>query len=276
MGWLMEQRIGFIGGGNMAGALLRGLIHSGLSRAELLQVSDPSEERRRQLADELGVTVSDDNRAVAAASDVVVLAVKPQVLPRVLTELTGAEVGVEAPTKLWISVIAGATTARIEAGLGGTPRVVRSMPNTPAIVGAGATALARGAHATEDDLKVVEALFASVGRTSLLDEGLLDAITGLSGSGPAYVMLIIEALSDGGVRAGLPRTVATTFAAQTVYGAAKLLLDSQQHPAQLKDAVTSPGGTTIAGLEELERRGVRGALIGAVQAATKRSRELGS
>ncbi len=272
----MEQRIGFIGGGNMAAALLRGLIQSGLSRAELLQVSDPSEDQRRRLADELGVEVSADNRAVADASDVVVLAVKPQVLPRVLAELTDAAAGGQETAKLWISVIAGATTARIEAGLGGAPRVVRSMPNTPALVGAGATALARGAHATEEDLKLAEALFGSVGRTSLLDEGLLDAITGLSGSGPAYVMLIIEALSDGGVRAGLPRAVATAFAAQTVYGAAKLLLDSQQHPAQLKDAVTSPGGTTIAGLEELERHGVRGALIGAVQAATKRSKELGS
>lgn len=276
MGWLMEQKIGFIGGGNMAGALLRGLIQAGLSRPELLRVSDPSAEQRRRLEEELGVETSDDNRSVASASDVVVLSVKPQVLEGVLTELSAGATTPDATGKLWVSVVAGVTTRRIEDALGGAPRVVRSMPNTPALVGAGATALARGAHATKEDLRLAGELFGSVGQTTVLDEGHLDAITGLSGSGPAYVMLVIEALSDGGVRAGLPRAVATAFAAQTVYGAAKLLLESQQHPAQLKDAVTSPGGTTIAGLEELERLGVRGALMAAVGAATRRSRELGS
>lgn len=270
---VMEQKIGFIGGGNMAGALVRGLLAAGLARPEQLRVSEPNEVRRSELASELGVSVSSDNRRVADESDVVVIAVKPQVLPGVLRELHGSD---PKQAKLWVSVVAGVTTQTLETGLGSAPRVVRSMPNTPAIVGAGATALAGGAHARPEDLELAQSLFGSVGDTSVLDESLLDAITGLSGSGPAYVMLVIEALSDGGVRAGLPRAIATRFAAQTVFGAAKLLLETKQHPAQLKDAVTSPGGTTSAGLEELERHGVRGALIAAVQAATRRSRELGS
>lgn len=269
----MQHKIGFIGGGNMARALARGLLGSGMSRTEQLRISEPSDERRRELAQELGVVVSADNRDVAGASDVVILAVKPQVLPDVLQELQPIA---RSESKLWISVAAGIATRTIEQALGDASRVVRCMPNTPALVGAGAAALAGGAHATAEDLEIARALFESVGQATLLDESLLDAVTGLSGSGPAFVSLVIEALSDGGVRAGLPRAVASLLAAQTVLGTAKLLLESQQHPAQLKDAVTSPGGTTIAGLEELERHGVRGAFIAAVQAATRRSRELGS
>jgi pyrroline-5-carboxylate reductase len=269
----MDRKIGFIGGGNMAGALVRGLLGAGLARPDQIAVSEPQRERREQLGRELGIAVHADNRAVAADAELVVIAVKPQVLGGVLGELHGVP---ETGSKLWLSVVAGATTGRLEIGLGGGARVVRSMPNTPALVGAGATAIARGAHATDADVETARTLFGSVGRTTVVDENLLDAITGLSGSGPAYVLLVIEALSDGGVRAGLPRAIATEFAAQTVLGTAKLLMETQEHPAALKDAVTSPGGTTIAGLEELERHGVRGALIAAVQAATRRSRELGS
>jgi pyrroline-5-carboxylate reductase len=268
----MEQTIGFIGAGNMAGALIRGLIRAGVASPERIVASDPSAERRAELSGELGISVETDNLAVAAASDVVVLSVKPQVLPGILPNLRATA---RERSRLWISVAAGTKTRAIEEGLGGGVRVVRVMPNTPALVGAGATAIARGSAATEDDVRLTTTLFDAVGRTAVLDEAHLDAITGLSGSGPAFVLLVIEALSDGGVRAGLPRAVATSFAAQTVYGTAKLLLETGQHPAALKDAVTSPGGTTITGLEELERQGVRGALIAAVHAATLRSRELG-
>ena len=269
----MQHKLGFIGGGNMAKARVRGLLDSGASQRDQLRIGEPSAERRQRLADELGVVVTADNQEVASWCDVVVLAVKPQVLSGVLEELRPLAQG---ESRLWISVVAGAATQKIAQGLGASPRIVRSMPNTPALVRAGATALARGAHATDEDVEIARTLFDSVGATTVLDESLLDAVTGLSGSGPAFVLLMIEALSDGGVRAGLPRDVATAFAAQTVLGTAQLLLESQRHPAELKDAVTSPGGTTIAGLEELERHGVRGAFIAAVQAATRRSRELGS
>ncbi len=269
----MEHKIGFIGAGNMSSALVRGLIRAGVATPERILASDPSAERREELRGELGIAVSADNLAVAAESDVVVLGVKPQILPGLLPHLRAVA---RERSRLWVSVAAGTKTQAIEEGLGGGVRVVRVMPNTPALVGAGAAAIARGSLATEDDVRLTSALFDAVGRTAVLDEVHLDAITGLSGSGPAFVLLVIEALSDGGVRAGLPRAVATSFAAQTVYGTAKLLLETGQHPAVLKDGVTSPGGTTITGLEELERLGVRGALIAAVQAATKRSRELGS
>jgi pyrroline-5-carboxylate reductase len=268
----MEQTIGFIGAGNMASALIRGLIRAGVARPEQVIASEPSAERGAELEKELGISVVTDNLSVASRSDVVVLGVKPQVLPGILPNLRAAA---REKSRLWVSIAAGTKSSTIEEGLGGGVRVVRVMPNTPALVGAGAAAISRGSVATDEDVSLTVQLFDAVGRTAVLDEGHLDAITGLSGSGPAFVMLIIEALSDGGVRAGLPRNVATTFAAQTVYGAAKLLLETGQHPGVLKDAVTSPGGTTITGLEELERHAVRGALISAVHAATKRSKELG-
>ncbi len=269
----LSQRVGFIGAGNMATALLRGLIRAGICSPKQLRASDPSSERLSKLAEELGFEASASNTAVARDSDIVVLAVKPQVMARVLDGIREAE---PPSDRLWVSLAAGVTTEFIERGLGhDAPRVVRVMPNTPALVGEGATGIAPGKHAVESDLDLAQKMFGSVGRTALLAESQLDAITGLSGSGPAFIMLVIEALSDGGVRAGLPRTVATEFAAQTVLGAAKLLLESGEHPGQLKDAVTSPGGTTIAGIEALERHGLRAALIAAVQAATNRSRELG-
>jgi len=200
-----------------------------------------------------------------------VLAVKPQHMPAVLKEIAK---GVEG-RHLFVSVAAGVPLSAMASALGQNTRIIRVMPNTPCLVGAGATAFARGAKATEEDAALVERLFSTIGIAMEVTEPLLDAVTGLSGSGPAYVFQVIEAMSDGGVRSGLPRNVATRLAAQTVLGAAKMVLDTGEHPAALKDGVASPGGTTIAGLHELERGALRGALINAVEAATKRSQELG-
>lgn len=264
-------RIGFVGGGNMAEALVRGLLESGAAKAGSVRVCDPSQARRDRLTERYGVTASDDNAAVAGWAELVVLAVKPQVMKDALESIAAFL----SPDALVVSIAAGVPIASIEAALPKGRRVVRAMPNTAAIVRAGATAIAKGRSATDADLQMARALFEAVGRCVVVPEKLLDAVTGLSGSGPAYVMLVIEALADGGVHAGLPRDVAQTLAAQTVYGAAKLQLETGEHPGVLKDRVTSPGGTTIAGLAELEDHGVRGAFIDAVYAATERSKELG-
>lgn len=269
---MLNRKFGFIGGGQMARALARGWVDRQLVRPEQIAVHDPSAEAVRRFQEELaGASVLSDNAAVVAASDVIVLAIKPQQLADVAAGLPGG-VGSQ---KLVVSVLAGVPLARLTAALG-TERVVRVMPNTPALVGAGAAGYALGPGATADDDRLVESLLAAVGVAFRLEEKLLDAVTGLSGSGPAYVFLMIEALSDGGVRMGLPRSVATALAAQTVLGAAMMVQKTGQHPAVLKDQVASPGGTTIAGLEQLERLGVRGALMAAVEAATRRSIELGA
>jgi pyrroline-5-carboxylate reductase len=223
------------------------------------------------LKEKHGVVTTSDNHALVKASDVVVLAVKPQVIDKVLEGASGDF----RPGQLVISVAAGVPVAAIESRLADGVHVVRSMPNTPATVDAGATAIAPGTFATEADLEVARKLFAAVGRVVTLDESLLDAVTGLSGSGPAYVMLMIEALADGGVKVGLHRDTALLLAAQTVFGSAKLLLETGEHPGRLKDMVTSPGGTAIAGLHTLESGGLRRTLIDAVEAATARSQALG-
>jgi pyrroline-5-carboxylate reductase len=267
---MIDAKIGFLGGGNMAGALVKGLLASGVSSADRLQVSDVSAERRAELEAAHGIRTSSDNLAVVDTSEIVVLAVKPQVVPRVLTEVGAALAG-----KLLVSIAAGISTATLAERVPASARLVRTMPNTPALVLAGITAIAAGPRATAADLATTRALFDAVGRSVLLDEGQLDAVTGLSGSGPAYALLVIEALADGGVRMGLPRDTAQLLAAQTVYGSAKMLLDTSEHPARLKDRVTSPGGTTIAGLYALERAGVRFAMMDAVGSATERSVALG-
>lgn len=267
---LAGKVIGLVGGGNMAEALVRGLLAANVCSASRLHVSEPAAARRAHLQREHGVQVTADNAALGAAADVVVLAVKPQAMDTALASLKGA---LRADAVL-LSIAAGVTSARIEAALGESVRVVRAMPNTAAMALAGATAVARGARATENDVALARALFSAVGRCVEVNESAMDAVTGLGGSGPAYVMLVIEALADGRVHAGLPRDVALLLAAQTVYGAAKLQLDSGEHPAVLKDRVTSPGGTTIAGLARLEAAGVRGAFIDAVCAATRRAGEL--
>jgi pyrroline-5-carboxylate reductase len=232
--------------------------------------SAPREERRRELADKYGIRATADNRE-AARQSIVVLSVKPQILSRVLEEVADA-VSAES---LVISIAAGVPVGAIQPRLRPGTRVVRAMPNTPALVDAAATAIARGEHADEADLEDAKRIFDAVGITVVLDESLLDAVTGLSGSGPAYVFLILEALSDAGVKVGLSRRTAQLLAAQTLLGSAKLLIETNEHPGRLKDMVTSPGGTAITGLHTLEHGGVRTTLMNAVEAATRRSRELG-
>jgi pyrroline-5-carboxylate reductase len=268
---LSAKSIGFLGGGNMAEALIRGLVGKAQVAPEQVWASGPRSERMAELAERYRIRTTTDNRELAGAVEILVLAVKPQILDRVLLEVAGHI----APGTLVISLAAGISTAAIERRLAQTARVIRSMPNTPALVGAGATAIARGSHAGDDDLALAKLMFDSVGITVVLEEGQLDAVTGLSGSGPAYIFLILEAMADAGVKVGLSRRTAQRLAAQTVMGSAKMLLDTDGHPGQLKDMVTSPGGTAIAGLHTLEQGGLRTTLINAVEAATVRARELG-
>ncbi len=266
------RKIGFVGGGNMAGAFIRGLLQSGTVTADQIRASDVSEERLAELRAKHGIQVTADNEEIARWADVVVIAVKPQIVDRILAPIAAAL----AEGDLVISIAAGVPIEALEARLPPGTRVVRTMPNTAAVALAGATALAPGAHATAPVVEVARALFEAVGRCVVLDETLLDAVTGLSGSGPAYVMVMIEALADGGVKVGLGRDIALLLAAQTVYGAAKLQLETGEHPGRLKDMVTSPGGTAIAGLHTLESGGLRRTLIDAVEAASTRSAELGA
>jgi pyrroline-5-carboxylate reductase len=265
----LTERIALIGGGKMGEALIRALCDNDLAAPEQIAASDPLAARRASLAP-LGVRIAADNGDAVRDADLVIVAVSPAVVPAVLNEIGPAR----KPESLIVSIAAGVTLDQIESRLPpGTP-VVRVMPNTPVQVGAGAAGVARGRHATAAHAERVLQIFGAAGRAVEVPERLIDAVTGLSGSGPAYVCLVIEALADGGVKMGLPRDVALTLAAQTVYGAAKLILETGKHPAQWKDMVASPGGTTIAGLAELERSAVRGALIDAVEAATLRAREL--
>jgi pyrroline-5-carboxylate reductase len=273
-GVLDGRRIGFLGAGAMGEALAGGLVAAGVPAARL-QAADPDPARRTRVSEALGIAAGADNAALVATSDVVVLAVKPGLVAEVLGGVRKADAEAAA-RPLWISIAAGVPIARLAAGLPPGARIVRAMPNTPALVRAGATAFAANAAATASDRALAQALFESVGLAwEAPDEGLLDAVTGLSGSGPAYVFVFLEALGDAGVRAGLPRDVAHRLACQTVLGSAKLALESGLHPGQLKDRVTSPGGTTIAGLARLEAEGFRRAVLDAVEAATRRARELG-
>lgn len=267
----MDKTIGFVGAGNMAEALIKGLIRSGIAPKQV-HGSGPRAERLEELQARYGIETTSDNRALVARSDTVVLSVKPQIMRRILDEIAETL----RPQALVISIAAGIPIAAIEGRLRPGARVVRAMPNTPALVDAGATALARGEHATSDDLQAAKRIFDAVGVTVILDEAQLDAVTGLSGSGPAYIFLILEALSDAGVKVGLSRRTAQLLAAQTVLGSAKLLMETNEHPGRLKDMVTSPGGTAIAGLHTLEAGGLRTTLIDAVETATHRSRELGA
>lgn len=268
---LRKKKIAILGTGNMGEALAKGLLRAGKIPPESLVCTDARAERREDVAKRYGVQVTGDNRAATAQADLVVLAVKPQMMDVLLDEIAPA---VDA-RKLVISIAAGVPIAAIAHKLGAGVRIVRTMPNTPALVGAGATALARGPHATDADLEQALALFEAVGVAVVVEEHHLDAVTGLSGSGPAFVFMAIEALADGGVKVGLARPVAMALAAQAVMGAAKLVLETGEHPGRLKDQVTSPGGTSIAGVHALEQHGFRAALIAAVEAATRRSKELG-
>ncbi len=268
---LENTRIGFIGGGNMAEALIKGLLAGGVE-ATVIIVAEPVAERRSFLGKHYGVCCTDDNTSLVAGSDVIILATKPQVAGKVLQGIEA----VATADKLFISIMAGVKSSTIEASLSGEARVVRVMPNTPALVLEASSAIAPGAFATAEDTVLARSILELVGKAWIVEDKLMDAVTGLSGSGPAYVLTFIEALSDAGVKNGLPRDVATGLAAQTVFGTAKLLLETNEHPAVLRDKVTSPGGTTIVGLHALEQAGFRGTLINAVDAATARSRELGS
>jgi pyrroline-5-carboxylate reductase len=268
---MLSPRIAFVGAGQMAQALVKGFLAGGLAQAERIVAFDPSPDAGRHfLALAAGASLAPGNAAAAREADVVILAVKPQAMPQALAELKP----VTSPSQLFVSIAAGISLADLTKGLA-TERVIRVMPNTPALIGQGASAYAGAAGASEADRELVEKLFSSVGKTFAVEEKLLDAVTGLSGSGPAFVFVAIEALSDGGVKMGLPRNIATALAAQTMLGAAALCLASGEHPAQLKDRVASPGGTTIAGLAALEASGFRSGLISAVEAATNRSKELG-
>lgn len=264
------RTIGFIGAGNMAEAMIRGLLRGNDFAPERVFASGPRAERANELREKYGIDATTGNKT-PARQDIVVLSVKPQILSRVLDEVADA---IRADA-LVISIAAGVPVATIQSRLASGTRVVRAMPNTPALVDAGATAIAGGEHARESDLADAKRIFDAIGLTVILEESALDAVTGLSGSGPAYVFLILEALSDAGVKVGLSRRTAQLLAAQTVLGSAKLLLETNEHPGRLKDMVTSPGGTAITGLHTLEHGGVRTTLMNAVEAATRRSRELG-
>jgi pyrroline-5-carboxylate reductase len=265
------MRIGFVGGGQMAKALAGGFVDARLIDQGELSAFDPYPAALRQFIEQLpGAVAAESNAALVATCDVLFLAVKPQHVEQACAEM---QPGMTAG-KLVVSIAAGVTLARLERLLGHR-RLIRVMPNTPCLIRRGASAFALGPEATADDADLVARLLGSVGFAARLDEALLDAVTGLSGSGPAYVYTVIEALTDAGVRVGLPRATAAALAAHTVRGSAEMVLSQGEHPAVLRDRVTSPGGTTIAGMAELENRALRAALIAAVEAATLRSRELG-
>ena len=263
--------IGFLGAGKMAAALARGFVRAGLLTAREVIASDPSEAARAAFAKEVGAKTTASNPEVATFADVLVLAVKPDQVSTVLADVRDHFTA----RHCLISIAAGMPLAKLEAGLGTGARLIRVMPNTPALVGASATAFALGKSARPEDGELAQKLFSAIGLAFQVKEALLDAVTGLSGSGPAYVCLFIEGLSDGGVAAGLPREIATRLAAQTVLGSAKMVLETGLHPGVLKDMVTSPGGATIEGLHELEKGRLRGTLISAVRAAAEKSRKLG-
>jgi pyrroline-5-carboxylate reductase len=263
--------LGFIGAGKMASALVKGFLKAGLVREDQVIASDVSEAARLAFAGGTAVKTTSSNVEVARFAQVLILAVKPDQIGAALAELSDA---IE-PRHLLVSIAAGVTLAKLSSFLASGQRVIRVMPNTPALVGCSATAFALGESATSEDGDLAHRLFSAVGLAVCVKEHLLDAVTGLSGSGPAYVYMMIEALSDGGVAAGLSRDIATRLAAQTVLGSARMVLDTGLHPGSLKDMVASPGGTTIEGICELEKGGFRGTVMSAVRAAAEKARKLG-
>lgn len=265
----MSIKLGLIGGGVMGEAILSRLVAQGTYLSDEILVSDPTPQRREYLQQQYGVKVTEDNN-LAAEAPVLLLAIKPQVFDMVTADLSQ-----KAAPQLVISILAGVSICKLEKAFGDRA-VVRAMPNTPATVGAGMTAISAGNRLRAKDLAIATQIFRAVGEVVTVPESLMDAVTGLSGSGPAYIAIAIEALADGGVAAGLPRGIASKLALQTVIGTAQLLNQSDLHPAQLKDRVSSPGGTTIAGVTKLEQAGFRSALIQAVIAAANRSQELGN
>ena len=269
---LNDKKISIIGTGNMGEALVSGLISSGSSSPENIICSDVRENKLETVNKEYGILTTTNNIEAIKASEIVIYSVKPQIMASVLRETaSGLDI-----SKLIISIAAGVPLAAIESCLGKDLRLIRVMPNICTFVKEGATAIAAGKNALKDDIDLAMAIFDSVGKSIFIEENILmDAITGLSGSGPAYIFIIVDALADAGVKMGLSRRDSQFLAIQTVLGAAKLLMETKEHPGSLKDKVTSPGGTAIAGIHTLEKGGLRTTLINAVEAATKRSQELG-
>ncbi len=266
---LQGQKTGFIGAGMMAEAIARGLLRVGIS-PDAISASD-IDECRHSVFGELGIRCADDNRGVAESADILILAVKPFLLHQVVSDLAS----VIKPDQLVISIAAGITTAAVESVIETDVPVVRVMPNTPALLGEGASGVAPGKHAGPEHLALASEVLGACGKVVQVTEDKLDAVTGLSGSGPAYVYMFIEALMAGGIRMGLTRDAALTLAAQTVLGAAKMVIETGEHPAVLRDKVTTPGGTTIEALTALEKGGLRSAVMDAVTTATYKSKEIG-
>lgn len=267
----LTGKIAFIGAGNMGEALIKGLLRAHIVQPTSIIASEPRHDRRAELSEKYGVQMVESNLEAATGAAVVVLAVKPQILSKVLEEISSK---IDSRCVV-ISIAAGKDIAGIEQHLGAGRRVVRAMPNVACLVGEGATGLSRGEHVSSEDLHLACRIFDSVGISVVLDENLLDAVTGLSGSGPAYIFMIVEALADAGVKMGLSRWDSYKLASQTVLGAAKLVIESKEHPGRLKDMVCSPGGCAIAAVHTLEQGGLRTTLINAVEVATQRSKELG-
>ncbi len=267
---LEDKKIAVVGAGHMGRALIGGMVRAKLTAPKNITASRRSEEALSELRRLFGVHAVADNRKAVAGADIVILAVKPQMSGAVLSELSSRV----SKKQLIVSVMAGITTETIARKLKKACPVVRAMPNTPCLVDAGATAICAGRYAGERDLALAEAIFKSVGLVVTLPESAMDAVTGLSGSGPVYLYMVIEAMIDGGVKMGIPRAVAAKLAAQTVFGAAKLVIETGKHPAILKDEVTTPGGTAINAIHTLEAKGLRSVLIDAVVTATQRSQEL--
>jgi len=268
---MSKNKIGFIGAGNMGEALLSGILKDNTFFASDVFVSDLSATRLKYIKKTYGVRITDDNKKITKTSEVIILAIKPSGVKDVLKEIASAF----KREKLIISIAAGVPIELIESSLPVETRIIRAMPNTPALIKEGITALAAGRHASPEDMKIARKIFNLVGKTITVEEYLMDAVTGLSGSGPAYIFIIIEALADAGVKMGLSRQDSQILAAQTIIGSARLFFAKGQHPGQLKDMVTSPAGTTIAGLHALEQGSIRAVLINAVEKATKRSQEIG-
>jgi pyrroline-5-carboxylate reductase len=267
---LSDKKLAVLGTGKLGGILLRAYLKQGLFQAKHVTATVKHGEKAAALAKELGVAVATENRKAVQGADIVLLGVKPQVVGEVLKEIA-PKLNAKA---LVISVAASVPTSYIEQRLGGKVAVVRAMPNTPAAVGCGMTGICRGAHAGAEHLEMARAMFNAVGRTVVVDEKNMDAVTGLSASGPAFAYIILESLAEAGVKVGLPRDVATLLAAQTMKGAASVVLETGDHPALLKDAVTTPAGCTIDGIMELEEGKLRVTLIKAVVKATSRAGEL--
>jgi len=266
------MKIGVIGTGKIGEALIKGVLASGLCPSDQIFASDVDAERLSTLHTELGINTSLENAQTATSAEVIILAVKPQIISSVIKSIKPQIAG----GRLVISVAAGVTIQAIEDDLPDSAHLVRVMPNIACTVGQAISATSAGTHATDADLETARTIFGSVGRVVTVPESMMDAVTGLSGSGPAFVFQMIEALADGGVHEGLPREIALKLAAQTVLGAAAMVLETGEHPGALKDMVTSPAGTTIRGIRALEENGARAAMMAAVIAATRRSRELGA